>query len=508
MMNPIKSIKKYWKHPGEGRYLSIKEILFFGAGCLGVNFIITTANTLITSNQIPEIYGIDVIHGIIIFIIASSAGIFTQTAFGKLLHNTKPSKFGKYKRYLYLLVPLVGAFAVAATWLPQDFTEEQRVLFAYFTNIPTLVILNILSNTLNMMPSVITPNQQERTDVWSPVGIIINLAPTLFNVIKGPIRAHFLSRGQEYMTFRVMGIVGIVIGTALTLMLIKARERVYETKTNKEKVKLLEGLKSVVKNRPLMILTLALMLGSLRACVDIHSELIGRLRYGKTFEEGMQTFSMLTLVVGFAATPNMVLLPILTRKFNNRTILLGWQILNTTAFLTLAIIGYSNIPTGTTSAIVITIIRFFALFNAVGSLLPLMLSEIYDYQQWKTGKRLEGFIQTFSYAAVLMVTQLAFLIPVLIQRQLGFNPNNYFDKQIHEVSSATLKTATDYFDIAQWISVVSGILFIIVILFYNLDKKKYAEIVSELKSKNINKLDDTNPSETNEGEPLTPIPQE
>ena len=29
---------------------------------------------------------------------------------------------------------------------------------------------NLFQNTFYMMPGVITPNQQERTDIWSPIG--------------------------------------------------------------------------------------------------------------------------------------------------------------------------------------------------------------------------------------------------------------------------------------------------------------------------------------------------
>ncbi|MDR0751496.1 MAG: MFS transporter [Christensenellaceae bacterium] len=478
--------KKYWKTPPTGKFLTLKEILFFGGGGLGINFISSVIGTVITASQIPEFYGIAVYHGVIIFIIASSAGIFAQLGFGKILQNAKHTKLGKYKPFILFLAPLVGVLAVIASWLPQNLNSTTKIIFAYTTSVPTLVMLNLLLNTFNMMPGIISPNQQERSNVWAPVNIILNLAPTLFGLLKGYVRAYYLGKGQEYMAFRVMGIVGVILGFAATTMLIKVQERVYEVSTNKEHVKLIDGLKQVVKNRPLMILTLALILGSLRVCIETSSELVGRLRYGTTFEEGLKTFSSLTLITGFAATPNMILLPLLTKKFNNKTIMIGWQILNTCAYIILLIVGYGNIPVGTTSALVITGLRFMALFNAVGSLLPLMLAEIYDYQQWKTGKRLEGFIQTFAYAIVLLATQFAMLIPALIQTNMGFTPNDYFDKEINQLREGKIAVALEYFDIALLLSIISGVLFIIVMLFYNLDKKKYAVVVAELKAKNVN----------------------
>jgi Na+/melibiose symporter-like transporter len=384
--NLLKQGKQYWKTPPKGKFLTLKEIMFFGAGGLGVNFIISVTGLVITASQLPEIYGIPVIHGVIVFIIASTAGIFAQLAFGKMLQNAKRTKFGRYKPFLLFLAPIVAVFALLSSWAPQNLGMTQRIVFVYCTSVPTLILLNLLLNTFNMLPGVISPNKQERVNVWTPVNIILNLAPTLLGVVKGFIRSYFLARGQEYMAFRFIGVFGVVVGVCLTVLIIKVHERVYELPSNTERVGLMSGLKQVIRNRPLMILTLALILGSLRVCIESSSEVIGKLRYGNTFAEGMKTFSALTLIVGFAATPNMILLPILTKKFNNRAIMIGWQIINTVAYVILVIIGYENIPVGAISATVITALRFMALFNAVGSLLPLMLAEIYDYQQWKTGK--------------------------------------------------------------------------------------------------------------------------
>ena len=69
------------------------------------------------------------------------------------------------------------------------------------------------------------------------------------------------------------------------------------------------------------------------------------------------------------------------------TLAIMWLAINAAAYGILCIIGYENISAGTPTAVVITIVRFITCFNAVGTLTPIMLSEIYDYQQWKTGRR-------------------------------------------------------------------------------------------------------------------------
>ena len=224
---------------------------------------------------------------------------------------------------------------------------------------------------------------------------------------------------------------------------------------------------------------------------------MARVKYATNMADAAKIFGSVSLIVGFAATPNMILLPLLTRKFNNRTIMVAWQAFNTGAYLILALVGFQNLQAGTTSAVIITALRFVAAFNAMGSLQPLMLSEISDYQQHLTGYRLEGFIQTMAYSVPLLATQACALIPALIQARVGFNPNNYIIKEgtgglapnlmPENVLSAELVNIADtYGNIALWISVASGALMLIALCFYTLDKKKHAEIVAALEAESVN----------------------
>lgn len=471
-------IKAMWKAPPEGRYLNLKEILCFGGSSLGVSFIVNIITSLITASQISEVYQISVLHGPIICLTASVLGLIIQPFFGKLLQNTN-TRWGRYKPYILFIAPVISLFAILSTWQPQNLSEQSRIIYAYCVCIPTLVLWNIWYNTFNMMPAVITPNQQERTDVWAPIGLVMGFAPTIVNFIKGYIRGYFVSIGAEYLAYRYMGFISVGIGLILVMLVLRVKERIIVTDANNEKTKLLDGLKMVVKNKPLMIFSLALILGCMRTAIDVDMEILGKLRYADNIADGLVVYSSLTLIVGFAATPNMLLLPFLTRKFNNKNILSFWVLLNALGYAVLAFIGVQNIPQGTVSAVVFTALRFVALFNAIGSLQPLMLSEMYDYQQWKTGKRLEGFIQMFAYALVLVFTNVANVVMAYVKQGIGFEPKNYFN--VLTVSDELMNIATTYFNIALYASAISAILMFITLQFYRYSKKEHGLIVAELK---------------------------
>lgn len=485
-------LKVFWKTPPKGRYLNLKEIVCFGGSAFGMSTIVTVVSGLITATQIPTIYKFDVIHGAWICLIASILGLIIQPFFSKLLQNTN-TKFGRYKPFILLLAPILAVFAILATWQPQFTDVNSRIIYAYCTCIPTLILWNLFQNTYYMLPGVITPNQQERTDIWAPIGLVIGFSPTVMNVLGNLIKSYFTKQGIEYMAYRYLGFIYAAVGLVLVLCLFLVKERLIVTNENKEKVGLIEGLKLVTKNKPLMILTLALIFGCCRTVVEIDAEYIGRLRYAVTaggeidVANGLAIFGSLTLITGFAVTPNMILLPFLTRKFNSRTIMMFWMACNTIGYLVLGCIGIENIPQGGWSIVIITALRFISLFNAIASLQPLMMAQLSDYQQLKTGKRLEGFIQTFLYALVLVFTNLGILAMAYVKQAIGYQssdlvrPEDIPQDVFWAPDTNAVDSALKYFNIAFIVSAVSAALMFITMLFYKLGKKEHLEIIEKLK---------------------------
>ena len=352
--------------------------------------------------------------------------------------------------------------------------------------IPTLVIWQLWFNAWNMFPGVFSPNQQERVDIWSPIGLVIGFAPTVMNIVKDLFAGWF----GDIMAVRVISIFCLCVGVSLTVCLVKVKERVFVTEKESEdnKLKMSSALKMIFKNKPLMILMIALVLGSMRTTIDMVWNIVGRVKYANNMADGAKIFGAVSVFVGFAATPNMVLLPLYTRKLNNRGIMMIWQACNFIGLFILSLVGYQNIPTGSTAAIVITALRFVVQFNAIGSLLPLMLSEIGDYQQAKSGYRLDGYIQTMAYAVPLLATQVLALVPALIQAKIGFNPNDYIivKDATNVLTPELVDVANRYANIATWVSAVSSGLMFIALIMYPLSKKKHAEIVAQLQAESVN----------------------
>lgn len=491
------NLKRFWKEPPNGRFLNLKEILSLGGASLGVSFICNIINMYVTVGQLPLLYNMGdygTLHATIAYVSASIVGMALTPIYGRAVQRTK-TKWGRYKPYILFMAPVVALLATFASWSPQTLSQTEATVYMYCLAVPTLLVYNIWFNTWNLFPGVFTPNQQERVDIWSPIGLVMGFAPTLMNVLKDVCAGAW----GDVVAARVFGVSSAVVGILCVCALFKVKERVFvtEEEDRDNKIGVMRGLKLICKNKPLLILTIAFCVSCMKGTIDTIWHIIARVKYAENMADAAQIFGAVSMIVGFAATPNMILLPLMTRKMNNRAIMIMWQAFNTGAYLVLALIGFDNLQPGTNSAILITALRFVASFNAIGSLQPLMLSELGDYQQVKTGYRLDGFIQAMAYSVPMVITQLCSLIPAVIQGKVGFNPNNYIitegtnglaANQMPEnvLSQEMVQIADRYANIAIWISVASGALMLVALCFYTLSKKKHTEAVEELKARSVN----------------------
>lgn len=196
------TVKAMWDKPLEGRFLNLKEILSFGMYSLGNSWIYNTIMLVITITYIPYFYGIDAIHGYTIYIGGSLINMFLVPLIGQAMEK-KRTKWGRYKPYILFSLPLLALFTMMSMWAPQYDSEVDRIIYAYCSCVPVIAISTFANNMYQTMPNVITPNTQERADIMTPIGLIVGFAPTIMNIIVGPIRSAFM--GQEYIAMRIIG---------------------------------------------------------------------------------------------------------------------------------------------------------------------------------------------------------------------------------------------------------------------------------------------------------------
>ena len=521
------TVKAMWDKPLEGRFLNLKEILSFGMYSLGNSWIYNTIMLVITITYIPYFYGIDAIHGYTIYIGGSLINMFLVPLIGQAMEK-KRTKWGRYKPYILFSLPLLALFTMMSMWAPQYDSEVDRIIYAYCSCVPVIAISTFANNMYQTMPNVITPNTQERADIMTPIGLIVGFAPTIMNIIVGPIRSAFM--GQEYIAMRIIGAIAVVIGSICVMFILKVKERVYELEDNNrelieaqeaaaraesgeggvageiaesetspaevkaaeaetaradtEKLSFAESMKLLFKNKPLWILFAALVIGSLREFWMQFQPLAIQLRFAATTTEALNISGIPNTIIGFGVTVSMLLLPFCTRKLNKNWIIIVFSCLSLLSTAILGFVGFENIPQGTTSAVVLTLLFFLARVNPTYLLIPVMLGDLADYQQYKTGRRLEGHIQNFIMVIPVLMSFVFMLCGWVWQQDIGFEPSNYTDIEV--VPQALQDIATEWFTAAFLLSAASILGMIIILMFYPLSKKKVEEVTAALRGASVN----------------------
>lgn len=104
-----------------------------------------------------------------------------------------------------------------------------------------------------------------------------------------------------------------------------------------------------------------------------------------------------------------------------------------------------------------------------------MTADIFDYQQWKTGQRLEGFITQFGGMMVSGVGLATGLILPYFYRYYGLH-NDYtvlFDEAVRG----------PIFNVMIIVTIISCVLAVVPILFYDLSAKQLEAIANELEER-------------------------
>ena len=95
---------------------------------------------------------------------------------------------------------------------------------------------------------------------------------------------------------------------------------------------------------------------------------------------------------------------------------------------------------------------------------------------------MEGFIQTFLYALVLVFTNAGLVVMAYVKQGMDYQPSYFYGGEIPPTQTQ-INNALDYFNIAFIVSAVSAALMLITLFFYTLNKKQHEKIVAALAEK-------------------------
>lgn len=425
----VSGIKTHWTTPPEGRYVPYKEIAAYSVGGIGVKFVIYTAwyiGLSATSLLAGSALGLKNGDLVKLTMIATVIGIFLVPLRGMIIDNTRSSK-GKFRPYLlYTGIPS-GILLTGFAFLPFESMSYNQKLWTLFITYELLQLCYpFYDQAYTTLVQVMSPNSTERADVITISTFVYSLAPTILGFLV-PILAGFTGGLEHINAYRIImpifGIGGALIGL---FSYTGTKERIIVAKDYTPKVPFFKGIGAGIQNKYQWARSITGWLILLQG--GIGSVTTWYFYYGIKDVLGLSTQQQgvlngtLTTILGAAATPAMLLAPLLIRKVGKRNLFIIY-ILGTTV----SMIGMFLFIKQIWVLFAFTWLRgFFTTFTLITA--GAMNADVLDYQQYKTGERLEGlmaqfvtFIGTFIGMGITYLTN-----TVLMQNTYGLT-NNYDD---------------------------------------------------------------------------------
>lgn len=468
MLEKIKEVPKeiisHWKTPAEGKYIPYKEFAAYSFGGIGVNtinslfgYVALSANCLLVGSA----YGIKPTHLAWMSIIMGIINLVKTPFISMLIDNTN-SKHGKFRPYLlYTGVPTAILLCLMA-FIPNDINYWTKASLLGIIYAFLMIFQALYAQAFTSLAQVLTPNGEERTGLLSVSMFIYSLGPSIVNLLL-PLLANLTGGMTDFKTYRIFFPIFSIVGIVLSIITFKGtEEKIVVPKDYVAKVKFSEGIKQVAKNKYFWLINFYNVLGCMK--YGIGSILAWYCIYQI---KSNSMLGIMNTVIGTASVPLMLLAPILAKKIGKRNMLISTNVLRV-VFSVLMLFTMDN-----------TVVFFICLYLSTlmmggdSVVTTSMTAEIFDYQQWKTGTRLEGFITQFG----AMLTTFAGMITTPI---LPYFYEHYGLQENYDVLfDASVRTPI--FNILIITSIISCVLCIIPMFFYNLKEKDHQNIIEELK---------------------------
>lgn len=455
----------HWKTPALGKYVSYKEIIAYGVGGMGVQFVMFFCSLIAlsaTSFLVGNTIGIKPMH-LQYMAVASTIIGFGITIGRSYIIDSARFKSGKFRPWLAITgIPTV-IIAVVFVWLPYETMSYMQKVIAVFLCYNLLqCFFPFFQQAYTDLANVISPNSHERTDIVSVSSIIYSMAPSLTGLFV-PMLSTLTGGLNSITTYRIIHPLVAVVGLLMSYVAYAGtRERIIVAESHVTQFKFSDAFRAVAKNKYFWITSLAGWLGFLEGAVGV---IIGW-TFIYAYPDRMGLYGVATTLIGNAALWAMLICPIAIRVLGKRNLLIWCNVTNV-VLIGLLYPLYNNIP----ALIILYYLNGFVnSFSIVYN--PGINADMRDYQQYFTGERIDGMFGAVGIIGSFIGMFTGMVLPTIYQ-MLGLEDN--YD--VLEVASFR----EDMFDVLIIAAVIGAALNFVPYLFYDLTETKQRGIVKVLK---------------------------
>ncbi len=490
----IDNVRYYWNDPPKGKYMNFKEIAAYAVGGIGSYFIISMGMALLVSTTnmiVGGAIGIAPMDMYVLYLIATLANIPLTAIRANKVDNTR-GKGGKYRPYLISMGIPSAIIAIVYVWFPYNalysiFTQPMlgkdggyiaKCVVVLLLNLGLQYYFNFFNDAYTNLIHVLSPNTQERTDVLAIKSVVYSLAPSIMNIVL-PIIAQVAANNNLYdiKVYRISYPIFAIIGMLLTVVVYaNTKEKIVQAKTHTIQISFIDSFKAVAKNKYFWIIALAGWIGFLESAYG--NILTWSFNYGHTCN-GAQ-FAIIQTLIGNASLWGMLLAPICIRKWGKKNVLVGVNLGNVVCILAM-IIDMRNIWW------LFICVYFNWLVGAFEQITtPAIQADIRDYQQYRSGERIDGMFATVLTIGNLVTLLTSSVLPMVYEKYGVYEGNGYASSfDILDVNTGDPNLLYKLMTVLIIMAAVGAFLNTVPYFFYDFNEKKQKSVIRVLKVRSL-----------------------
>ncbi len=418
------------------------------------------------------------------------------------------TRWGKFKPWL-VIYAIPGVFLTVIYWALPIFLGTDGV-GSDMTRFAIYLVLQIFSNLATSLISIvrqgmtatITPNIVDRTRLITMANLLSGFIEKAPEILMGLLIDIYINSPKNqaleiannvawqsgYNKMFVLGgvITAVVSGLFALFYAFVAKERVMQTI---ERPSIFGGIKSVITNKPLLLITLSEFLGAFSLNSGTNLYYINVLNFA--------SMSTVVGIPGAVVSPlSYSYVPWARKKFSTKALWIAGSHVDSVLMLGVYAAGelinvkgkkgYENLAVMIPAFMLRETIWMF--FWGIRKVIPEeMRNEAIDYGEWKNGFRTEGMTGVAKGLVTKMVGTAKGAIQPLLFKQFGYDPNA-------SVGNQTVRARHALFWMCTLLPVVTGILSVIPQLFYDLQGEKKEKMYRELYERRQKMQDTVNAS--------------
>ncbi len=380
----------------ETKYLSRKEKLSFTVAAFGRSGIYTIMTMFYMVFLVDVVFQGMKNAGVTASTIILAGRIFdaaNDPIMGMIVDRTR-TKWGKMRPYLLFSPIPIAITTILLFWAPGFASSGVKIAYAAVTYILWGVMFTIQDVPFWGLSAVITPNEQERTSFLSTARLGSTFGGILPSLLIPVLRNSTLGLKNGYL---VGAVIFALLGAALSsLAFFNTKERVEQSEKTPS---LKESIQMVAKNKLLLIVIMAAVLGSTMVIANISADYISNYLILQNGNNGFipkgTVLTTLTVAIGVGMVPAMAVFPLLRKKFSLKQIYIGSSLFGVVAHMACYLIFVGNVEH--VNLYLLWVCLFFmgfplGIYNVITYAL---IADSVDYIEWKTGKRSEGVCFAF-----------------------------------------------------------------------------------------------------------------